>query len=304
MGTLNTSRIGGEFNTPRGLGMNTTGNGGVPAGTFYVADAGNNRVQRFSPTGGFVSTWGFGVRNGDLSFQTCTVAANCLTGKSGTGAGQLTGPTGLAVDSTTGAVYVFETRRISVFSATGTFLGAFGWGVANGTAALQFCSSVCQGATNGNSVSAPGQLINPGGLTFVNGELYVSNLNGRRVDVFQPVLSGNIVTGITFKRMFGGDVTSSGPDNTGTAFEVCNPFLNPTDACKNGHSGTTPGQFGTATAAPIDVAVDSTGAIYAVDTPSGANLRIQKLIQSPASVSTATFGSAALSTAFGTGRRN
>src|SRR5690606_1367308 len=40
---------GGNFSTSiTGNAVNSTGNGGVTAGDFYVVDAGYNRIQRFS----------------------------------------------------------------------------------------------------------------------------------------------------------------------------------------------------------------------------------------------------------------
>jgi hypothetical protein len=42
----------GQFNTPRGVGVNQT------TGDIYVADSGNHRIQRFDALGTFVSMWG------------------------------------------------------------------------------------------------------------------------------------------------------------------------------------------------------------------------------------------------------
>src|SRR5262249_23294559 len=89
IGSPNTSRVGAQFSTPRYIAINKTGNGGVPAGTFYVVDAFNNRIQRFSPSGQFVSTWGWGVRNGASEYQVCTDGPNCLLALAGNGAGEM-----------------------------------------------------------------------------------------------------------------------------------------------------------------------------------------------------------------------
>jgi DNA-binding beta-propeller fold protein YncE len=56
-------------------------------------------------------------------------------GSSGSGAGQLSGPQGIAADPTTGHVYIAEGEqgnRISVFTPWGNFVKAFGWDVAPG----------------------------------------------------------------------------------------------------------------------------------------------------------------------------
>ena len=77
---------------------------------MYVADTGNNRVQKFDANGVFLSKWG--------SF--------------GTGNGQFNGPYGIVADAT-GNVYVADSgnNRIQKFDAGGNFLlkwGAFGTG--------------------------------------------------------------------------------------------------------------------------------------------------------------------------------
>jgi NHL repeat/WD40-like Beta Propeller Repeat len=56
-------------------------------------------------------------------------------GTVGSGSGQLSNPTGIATDLTTGHVYIAETgsnNRISVFTPWGNFVKAFGWDVAPG----------------------------------------------------------------------------------------------------------------------------------------------------------------------------
>jgi tripartite motif-containing protein 71 len=63
----------------------------------FVADRGNNRVQKFDNTGKFIAAWG--------TF--------------GSGNAQFFGPVGVAVDSS-GNVYVTDTvnNRIQIFSPT------------------------------------------------------------------------------------------------------------------------------------------------------------------------------------------
>lgn len=72
---------GGQFSTSiNGLAVNESGNGGVGAGDFYVADGGNNRIQRFSSTGVFREAWGYdGVLTGPgnaNAIQSLTVDAS------------------------------------------------------------------------------------------------------------------------------------------------------------------------------------------------------------------------------------
>ncbi|HET7574154.1 MAG TPA: hypothetical protein VFJ99_03475, partial [Solirubrobacterales bacterium] len=70
--------------------------------------------------------------------EICTVAAQCQNATaaafSGNG-GQLDTPNGIAIDQSSGDVYVAEDGRISKFDADGNFLRAFGWDVVSPGAA-------------------------------------------------------------------------------------------------------------------------------------------------------------------------
>jgi DNA-binding beta-propeller fold protein YncE len=99
-GTTGTGRGQYAFPTAVAIGWGPSGRGDV-----YVADSGNDRIQRFRADGSFLMTYG----------------------ASGNGDGELCFPEGVAVDAA-GAVYVADTgnHRIQVFRADGTFLT--GWG--------------------------------------------------------------------------------------------------------------------------------------------------------------------------------
>jgi tripartite motif-containing protein 71 len=88
----------GQFDSPNGVATDSSGN-------VYVADLGNDRIQRFSPSGVFLGKWG----------------------SHGTGNGQFDMPEDVAVDSA-GDVYVADlvNNRVQRFSSTGTFLGKWG----------------------------------------------------------------------------------------------------------------------------------------------------------------------------------
>ena len=104
-------------------------------------------------------------------------------GSAGTGAGQfeLSGEAGVAVDQSTGDVYVADTgnHRVDEFTASGVFIHAFGWGVLNGAAAPQTCTTTttCQAGLPGPE---PGQFEAPTFLAVDNtpggaGDLYVAD---------------------------------------------------------------------------------------------------------------------------------
>ena len=101
----------GEFNNPRGVTTDVFGN-------VYVADHGNNRIEKFARDGRFLRKWG---RNGG-------------DGSAGSGNGEFDQPRGLAVGAR-GRIYVAEKRnhRIQELGADGTFLRKWGRNGGDGT---------------------------------------------------------------------------------------------------------------------------------------------------------------------------
>jgi NHL repeat len=125
-------------------------------------------------------------------------------GSAGTGDGQFSGNTGIGVDQSTGDIYVADTanHRIEKLDSDGNFLAAWGWGVDDGSAAYQVCTSGCQAGISG---LGPGQFAQPSFVAVDNsegpsaGSVYVGdrgdfNLlqNTTRVQKFDS--SGNLVT--------------------------------------------------------------------------------------------------------------
>lgn len=137
------------------VAVNTDGSGGVEAGTFYVS-IGRNRLLRFSrgaegEAPQFLEAWGWGVGDNAEEFQrcgpayaveprpahtfpTCKLPKGIAGGKGGEEAGNFAELLSVAVDQTTGDVYVLngavqgtrEHHLIEVFSPTGTPISGFG----------------------------------------------------------------------------------------------------------------------------------------------------------------------------------
>lgn len=278
---------GGQFNgsNSMALAVNHAGAGGVGAGTVYVLDAGNRRVQRFSKTGGFELAWGLDVdKGGGTGFEVCTNAAECKAGTeaaadlgaAGSVASEPMG--GIAVEQSTGIIYVSHPakRRIDIFSASGEFIGAFGWGVKAGDVApfsLDFCTAEtgCQiGAAGDKGGQVGSGNTTPRGIAVdpANGNILIANASNLRIDEFDPTIEAGALTGIAFVKAFGWDVIVNGsPSDPGnvTTFQICTAAAD----CKAGTAGAGEGQFSGAAGNGnhMEIAVDSSGASYVLTAP-------------------------------------
>jgi len=106
---------------------------------------------------------------------------------------------GLAVDEATGDVYVADTgnHRVDEFSASGTFIRAWGWGVEDGSPELQTCTTAttCQAGIPG---TGPGQFEAPTFIAVDNspaggGDVYVADTADHLITRFDP--EGALITG-------------------------------------------------------------------------------------------------------------
>jgi DNA-binding beta-propeller fold protein YncE len=188
----------GQFNSPRGLATDR-------AGDLYVADHGNNRIQKLAPSGKVLALWGRG--GGD--------------GLAGRGPGQFNLPRGVTVNRL-GDVYVADkdNNRIQEFTAHGRFLRKWGRAGGDGSAGKgngefhipysvaagpdqlyvadtgnnrvqeftfsgRFIRRLGRAGGDGTPGSAPGQFSEPSGVAVgCGGDVYVSEEGNSRIQVF------------------------------------------------------------------------------------------------------------------------
>jgi DNA-binding beta-propeller fold protein YncE len=194
---------------------------------------------------------------GVSAFETCTIVMSCQQGSAGLAtdapAGELSSPQGIAIDQSTGNVYVTNqgNRRVEKFTSSGTFMAAFGWNVdpdEDPALGLETCTSMtgCQIGVSGTGASQFGTVMGHLAVDPSNQQVVVADPSNRRVKKFDS--NGNFVL----------------------AF---------------GASGTGVGQFGSNQ--PTRVAVDSSGSIYTVESSGTNTRRVQKF--SPSGATAAIF---------------
>lgn len=159
----------GEIEGPDGIAVDRS------VGDVYVADGNNFRIDKFDEKGNFLLAWGWGVRDGlDSGLQTCGPQATppssqCFRGLNSANGSGAVGPSGLAVDQSSGDVYVSDNgqRRVSKFTSSGEFLFMVGANVDKTKVALEGGASqaeknLCTAASgdtcgNGETGSGPGE---------------------------------------------------------------------------------------------------------------------------------------------------
>lgn len=264
----------GEFQFPYDIAIDSSGN-------VYVTDTYNHRIQKFTSSGTFISTWGSeGPGDGQFSYpigiaihgddvyivddnnhriQKFSTSGVFITKWGGVGSadGQFANPYGIAVDPS-GDVYVADTfnQRIQKFSSTGTFITK--WGSA-GTGDGQFQNPVFIAADS-------------------SGFIYVTDQDNSRVQKFTSAgvfvtkwgtagtADGQFLTPLGIKVDSSGNIFVVDQGNNHVEkFDSNGTYLD----VMIGEPGSGDGQFD----GPIGIAIDASDNIYVVDTN---NQRIQK----------------------------
>ncbi len=297
VGSTGSGSVGGEFSNPRDTAANSTGEGGVPAGTFYIADDSNNRIQRFSPSGTFVSAWGANVlKESSNEVQTLTVEAtagsytlefegeqtveiaynassttvrNALRDLSVVGGNSNISVSGTApyeikfqgkFAATNVGQITADDSELSGSATTAHPIQGFGAFEICTVAANCIKGAAAGGAPNFNNDAKNGVLNSPQSVAVDGdtGNVYVSDRNNFRINEYTA-------TG-TFIRSFGFGVDAS---VVGETYEVC-PAA---DTCTTGISGSGTGQIGsTGTTGTLGIAVSpadgeaSVGKVFLADT--------------------------------------
>ena len=133
----------------------------VTTGTVYVADTGNNRIDKFSEGGSSLGTLG-SEGTGDLQFKS---------------------PGGIAIASS-GSRWIADTanNRVQELNSKDEFVEAIGFGVTNGEAKFETCTTACEAGIAG---SGNGQFNKPRMIAVApNGDIYVTDSENGRVEVF------------------------------------------------------------------------------------------------------------------------
>jgi hypothetical protein len=204
VGTFGASGEGQLHGTvPASTAVNTTGAGGVPAGTVYmVTGPQSGRVYSYATDGEFREAWGWGVAQevegqaGADEFQRCGPdgeVAHPICGQfsqTGQGEGQFAEADAVAVDQSNGYVYVADTDHspgvVQVFTANGEFVTSFG----ETLAPTQVFQPIATEPEKIYRVGDGGLAVSP------DGTVYVADYHGgtfeERIMSFKPASPGDL----------------------------------------------------------------------------------------------------------------
>ena len=246
------------------------------------------------------------VNEGETGFEICVPANGdfCKAGTTGNGAGSMNSPQGIAVNQSSGDLYVTEQSnlRVQQFDSSGNFVRAFGQdvvvtGFPDNSTATSAVQTLTVTATEGryklkfggketgelpfNATSSEIQTALQGLTSIGSGNVTVSGA-GPYTITFAGALANNPEPLITTESgpaepLVGGTATVVNTTTGATGFEVCTAV--DTDVCKAGVSGSTGGAF------------KSTFSGYPAVAPAGAPNAGDVLVADPANMRVQEFSS-------------
>jgi RHS repeat-associated protein len=187
----------GQFSVPIGMAVDSSGD-------IWVADSSNNRLEKFTAGGSFVEAIGFGVSDGREKYEVCT--SGCQAGIAGKGEGQFEVPKDVAINASTGDIYVADSGngRVDEFSSSAAFIRAFGTsgggrlsgpdGLAVGSGGsiwvadsgnnrvVEFSESGAYEAAFGTEGAGEVQFKEPKSIAVAGGDLYVDDFGNNRIE--------------------------------------------------------------------------------------------------------------------------
>ncbi len=262
----------GQFSFPAGVAVDSHGN-------VYVADSGNNRIQKFDSNGTFLAKWDSSGSPVDVAVDSTgnVYVVDTLNnrvqkfdsngtfdkewGSPGTGIGQFNQPTGVAVDSA-GNVYVADqlNHRFQKFDGDGNYLSEWG-----------------------SLGAGDGQFNRPTDVAVDSaGNVYVVDSGNYRIQKFDS--GGGLIKWGSLGVGNGQFVSPAGiaVDGMGNVYvteRIINPRIQKFDSNGNflttwGSPGSGAGMFTT----PANLAIDHENSVYVVEE---SNHRVQKFGQRP-----------------------
>jgi hypothetical protein len=197
----------GQLNVPFGVAVDRSGDSS--RGDVYVADLGNQRVEKFGSVGNFLLAVGKEVNGtkvkeaaegksvSEAEENVCSASSGdaCQAGKEGSGNHEFSFPLGVGVDPASGDVYVqdFANQRVEKYTPAGELLLMFG-GSVNKTTGGNVCTAVevCQaGATAAAGEAGEGKFhawaigalvaVGPSGTVYVGDENRVQEFESNGV---------------------------------------------------------------------------------------------------------------------------
>jgi hypothetical protein len=169
-GPSDTMNLGdGQFNYPQGIAIN-----GNASKNVYVADSGNNRIQKFDNNGTFIKRWG-SVGNGISEFRR---------------------PADLAIDS--GIVYVVdaENNRIQEFNTNGTFIRSWGSECLRRYDSQPSSGCIDTDGPSGNLTIGQGQFNHPAGIAVVPGRVIIADNSNDLIQIFNVSTPGGVFSAV------------------------------------------------------------------------------------------------------------